>query len=258
MVTRVLMTLRPRGWGGAGHPHRVIATARHAYPVSSGLCAGGLILKSEGSEIAKRKFSYWFKPLGFSDQDLMLQKHCSRRSLRGLIWPASNRLQIDLCSRCLFIIYGADRKAEPSVPPGISISYPSHSLLGHFMKSFIIRRAITQQSLEQSPASFSLPLELPHWSSEAVLIWKILAFLALISILSCPVNCSIIIPHVCLAFLCRAVCWDSSSGIKGVWWGSSFKCGPRSATSGYSWGTHSKYRVSGLTPAIDPGGADAC
>ena len=57
-------------------------------------------------------------------------------------------------------------KAEPSAPPGISISNPSHSLLGHFHLEIISNwEEITLQSLEHgfllSSASFLLPLELP-------------------------------------------------------------------------------------------------
>lgn len=38
---------------------------------------------------------------------------------------------MDLCG-CFFIIYGSDRKAEPSASPGIIISSPSCSLLRYF------------------------------------------------------------------------------------------------------------------------------
>lgn len=69
---------------------------------------------------------------------------------------------MDLCG-CLFIIYGSDRKAEPSASPGIIISSPSCSLLRYFHLKIISNLdSIVLQSLKHGflvfPSSF-FPLE---------------------------------------------------------------------------------------------------
>ena len=67
---------------------------------------------------------------------------------------------MDLCE-CLLIIYGSDRKAEPSASPGIIISSPSCSLLRYFHLKIISNLGSIAESKAWLPAvSFECTPEL--------------------------------------------------------------------------------------------------